>query len=338
VQALKPRYLRVMVDWARLQATPQPARLDAPADGCLRGIPPCATYRGLRDELRAIAAMQRARHGPLDVELVFEDVPDWAASPASGCERSDAAPRNRPISALGLAGYRVLIADVAALAERAGARVRFYSPWNEPNHPTFISPQRAVCDAASPTEAAGVYAQLVRAARTVLRGLPGRPQLVLGEMAGVTTPTPRGSSVQEMVQALPDDVACASRTWSQHAYAVLDPRPADGDPVAALEQALDARRCTAGAHIWVTETGVGGPRPGADRPTDPASLQTQCDAMAQLLARWADDPRVDAAFQYTFREDPAYPVGLADAGLTRLYPTYDLWRAYGAGARPASCG
>ncbi|MCW2995444.1 MAG: hypothetical protein JWQ18_2939, partial [Conexibacter sp.] len=48
--------------------------------------------------------------------------------------------------------------------------------------------------------------------------------------------------------------------------------------------------------------------------------------------RWAADPRVDAAFQYTFREDTAYPVGLADAGLTRLYPTYDLWAAWGARA------
>jgi hypothetical protein len=41
---------------------------------------------------------------------------------------------------------------------------------------------------------------------------------------------------------------------------------------------------------------------------------------------------VDAAFQYTFREDSAYPVGLADAGLTRTYPTYDLWAAWGARA------
>ncbi|MDX6702335.1 MAG: hypothetical protein QOF26_2561, partial [Baekduia sp.] len=40
----------------------------------------------------------------------------------------------------------------------------------------------------------------------------------------------------------------------------------------------------------------------------------------------------------------AYPVGLADPGLTRAYPTYDLWKAWGARAPsdpapalPASC-
>ena len=60
------------------------------------------------------------------------------------------------------------------------------------------------------------------------------------------------------------------------------------------------------------------------------ALRAQCRAQERLLRRWAADPRVDAAFQYTFREDTAYPVGLADAGLTRAYPTYDLWAAWGA--------
>jgi hypothetical protein len=54
---------------------------------------------------------------------------------------------------------------------------------------------------------------------------------------------------------------------------------------------------------------------------------------------------VDVAFQYTFREDTAYPVGLADPGLTRTYPAYDLWAAWGArepadpapAALPPSC-
>jgi hypothetical protein len=42
---------------------------------------------------------------------------------------------------------------------------------------------------------------------------------------------------------------------------------------------------------------------------------------------------VEAAFQYTFRDDPAFPVGLADARLTRTWPTYDEWLAWG-GDRP----
>ena len=182
------------------------------------------------------------------------------------------------------------------------------------------------------------------AAKAALDAAPGDQQLVLGEMAGTTVASSRRSTVQEMVAALPDAVVCASRTWAQHDYAQVTPDPGKPDPVVALEQALDARPCTKGAHIWVTETGVGGDNAGAQRPIDDASLRAQCRAQDAALRRWADDPRVDAAFQYTFREDTAYPVGLADAGLTRVYPTYDLWAAWGARgpsdpppALPAAC-
>jgi len=46
------------------------------------------------------------------------------------------------------------------------------------------------------------------------------------------------------------------------------------------------------------------------------------------LAAWHRDPRVGAVFQYTLREDPAYPVGLLAAGLERAYPAYALWLAW----------
>jgi hypothetical protein len=50
--------------------------------------------------------------------------------------------------------------------------------------------------------------------------------------------------------------------------------------------------------------------------------------MAAELIRWSRDPRIGAVFQYTFREDPAYPVGLVGSGLDRPYPTYRLWREW----------
>jgi hypothetical protein len=43
---------------------------------------------------------------------------------------------------------------------------------------------------------------------------------------------------------------------------------------------------------------------------------------------------VGAIFQYSFREDPAYPVGLVSADLQHTYPAYRLWLAY-AQARAA---
>jgi hypothetical protein len=329
--ALQPRYLRVPVYWHQLQPDPaQPADLRHPADGCLRGRPPCGPFSGIADELAAIAALQRAGLGVPQVQIVIAGVPDWAANPASGCEREDAGPRSRPLNAAGIEAYKALIIQVAALAAEQGAVVRWWSPWNEPNHPAFISPQRATCSPDSPSLAPAVYSQLVLAAKAALDAAPGDQRLVLGEMAGTTVATSKRSTVAEMVAALPDEVACASRTWSQHDYAQVTPDPSKPDPVVALEQALDARPCTKGAHIWVTETGVGGDDPGGLRPIDDASLRAQCRAQHLALLRWADDPRVDAAFQYTFREDTAYPVGLADANLTRVYPTYDLWAAWGA--------
>jgi len=329
--ALHPRYLRVPIYWNQLQPDPaQPADLRHPADGCLRGRPPCGAFGGIADELAAIAALQRDGIGVPEVEVVIAGVPAWAANPASGCERKDAGPTSRPITAAGLEAYKALIAQVLALATEQGATLRWWSPWNEPNHPAFISPQRAACQATSPSLAPAVYSQLVLAAKAALDAAPGDQQLVLGEMAGSTVASPRRSTVQEMVAALPDEVACASRTWSQHDYAQVTPDPGKPDPIGALEAALDARPCTKGAHIWVTETGVGGADPGGSRPIGDAALRAQCRAQDAALRRWAGDPRVDAAFQYTFREDTAYPVGLADAGLTRLYPTYDLWAAWGA--------
>jgi hypothetical protein len=329
--ALKPRYVRVPIYWNQLQPDPaQPADLHKPADGCLRGQAPCGPFNGIADELAAIASLQRIGLGVPEVMVVIAGVPDWAAAPAAGCERSDAGPTSRPINAAGLEAYKALIAQTVALAAEEGATVRWWSPWNEPNHPAFISPQRAACQTSSAALAPAVYGQLVLAAKAALDAAPGDQRLVLGEMAGTTVASPRRSTVQELVAALPDAVACASRTWSQHDYAQVRPDPDKPDPIAALEQALDARPCTKGAHIWVTETGVGGDNAGAQRPTNDASLRAQCRAQDAALRRWADDPRVDAAFQYTFREDTAYPVGLADAGLTRVYPTYDLWAAWGA--------
>lgn len=343
--ALRPRFVRVPVYWSQLQPDPsQPADLEHPADGCLRGLGPCGPSSGIADQLGAIAALQKAGRGVPQVEIVVAGVPAWAAQPASGCERSDAGPASRPITPQGLEAYKALLTQLVALATRQGATVTYYSPWNEPNHPAFISPQRATCSARAPTVAAPVYATLAQAAKEALDAAPGDQQLVLGEMAGTTVPSPRRSTVQEMVAALPDAVACSARIWSQHDYAQVHPDPRKPDPVAELEQALDARECTRGAHIWITETGVGGDDPGAPRPTGGAALRAQCRAQERLLDRWAADPRVDVAFQYTFREDTAYPVGLADAALTRTYPTYDLWAAWGAREpsdgpppRPAAC-
>ncbi|HEU0316751.1 MAG TPA: hypothetical protein VFR49_05445, partial [Solirubrobacteraceae bacterium] len=81
--------------------------------------------------------------------------------------------------------------------------------------------------------------------------------------------------------------------------------------------------------IWVTEAGAPTPRAAVAGAGDPAA---SCRELAAALAHWSADSRVAAVLQYTFREDPLFPIGLADAGLTHLYPAYAVWRAWGARA------
>jgi len=117
--------------------------------------------------------------------------------------------------------------------------------------------------------------------------------------------------------------------------------------VAALEQAL-ARRggCAAGPPLWLTETGAGAPHPSAPPAGTPAQELQACRALAADLQGWFSDPRVTAVFQYTFRDDPAYPVGLVSADLSRLHRSYRLWLARSgetagqdsSGPSPSSCG
>ena len=342
---LRPDRYRLVVDWSKLQNDPaRPADLAQPQDGCARGQAPCAAYAGLRENLEAVRDARRAAGGGWEVMVAIYGVPDWAAAPAGGCERRGIGTRARPITAAGLVGYRALVRQLRALGEEVGVPLRWWSPWNEPNHPAFVSPQRASCSSAAPSVSPGVYTRLVGAAREELRGSGAK--LVLGELAGLRRPREQGTGVGEFIRALGDDVACAASAWSQHEYASPTDEPAapfSRDAVAEAAAALAERPCTAGLPIWVTETGVGGASSGAVRATRARDLAVQCAAQAGRLERWAADPRVQAVFQYTFREDAAYPVGLADARLQALYPTHRLWKAWadargGAPPRPAGCG
>ena len=324
VEALRPRYYRLMVDWAALQPVRgEEPNFDGIDNGCLRDLPPCREFAGMRDVLRAVKSQQEA-NGGWEVVVTIYGVPEWAAAGPHGCERSTETVRSRPSRRL--SGYRALLRRLVGLGEEEGVELKWWSPWNEPNQPYFISPQRARCDSSAPSLAARRYVEIVRAARAEV---PRGARLVLGEMAAASRPSPFVTGVAEMVRELPRDVVCAGDVWAQHQYA----ERGDGstDAIAELRRALDRRPCTRGKPIWVTETGVGGAHVGDRRSRGRAELASDCRAMAAKLRQWSRDPRVDAAFQYTFREDTAFPVGLADASLSRAYPVYDLWRGVARG-------
>ena len=332
--AIHPRYIRLLVDWAALQ--PQrgrPATLDGPLDGCARAVGPCAPYAGIREELAAIATQQRAARaeGREGFEVVLDvfGVPSWAAAPASGCELPGSEPFSRPISAAGLIGYRSLIGALLALGREQGVSLGWWSPWNEPNNPDFLSPQRPYCAPGATSRAPAVYAQLAEAMAAELTTAGGTHRLLLGELAAYAGDSIHRTSVSSFVAALPVRVLCLGDVWAIHAYATWGKARPEADPVSMLARALDARgSCAADAKIWVTETGAGAPHPGSARPSGSAAEAEGCRALGAQLERWSAEPRVGAIFQYSFREDPAYPVGLVSADLRHTYPAYRLWLAY----------
>ena len=331
--ALHPQYIRLLVDWAALQPSPQAApALDASVGGCARGVPPCGAYAGLAGELAAVASQQRAAQasGQTGFQVVIDvlGVPTWAALAPHGCERPGTPALARPIRPQAIAGYRTLIADLLALAAREGVELPWWSPWNEPNDPRFLSPQRTSCAADARPLAPDVYTQLARAMAAELKAAGGGHQMLLGELGGYESGSPHRTSIAQFLDALPDDVLCLSDTWAVHAYAARGRRSTAFDPVAALEAALGARGgCAASARIWVTEAGAGAPEPGRPQASGAAEERAACLALAGQVLGWYADPRVGAVLQYTFRDDPAFPVGLASADLTRLSPVYGMWLA-----------
>jgi hypothetical protein len=321
---IRPQLFRLVIEWNKIQPSP-----DAPADltfltsGCLRDKQPCAGYRGVLDQLRALAARQR--EGGWEALVVFMGTPDWAAVRPYGCRREAVfgAPRE-------LGAYRRLVSDVLALAEQEGAELRYFTPWNEANHPYFLSPQRAACDRDSPSRAIRPYARLARALQAELAEHGGDRRLVLGEMAGIREPSTRATSLGEMIRGLPRELVCSADVWSQHAYI------GGTDPVATVTSALAERRCPREHAIWITETGVG-PAPGGFSLARGITGEAQgCRLLHRRLREWRADPRVRLAVQYTFREDDLFPTGLITTDLTRARPALREWQAWGAREDPAA--
>jgi hypothetical protein len=316
-----------VLDWPSLQPEAgAPPNLEIPNGGCLRDVQPCGPWAGVRDQLRAAASRQKATG--MQVLVVISGTPAWAARPASGCERAGIEPRSRTPRPDALPAYRRLVTDTLAAAAQEGVRLRYWSAWNEPNHPYFISPQRDRCSASAPSAAVGPYVELARALNAALAEAPGEQEYVLGELAGLMTRKPRNTGVEEFARALPDDLVCGAKAWAQHGYV------GGRDPVDGAAHGLRSHGCARAPEIWITETGVGGPRRGRDRATGAAAQHTACLAMRRRLVRWYEDPRVTAAFQYTLREDDRFPTGLVDTGLTRAYPVLREWQAWGRRATP----
>jgi hypothetical protein len=310
---IRPAVYRIFIPWSGMQ--PRPAarpNLAVPNAGCSRDKGPCAPFTVPQDQFRALAW----RHWT--GMLVFSGMPPWAAADTQGCRRGSGPGAAGPRVAA-LPAFRRMIADVLALARAEGADIRYVTPWNEPNHPFSLAPQRAVCDPGAPSLATRAYARLARAAKAAL---PDGVELVLGEVSGVLDPKAGRTSVPEMIRGLPRDVVCGARVWSVHAYI------GGADPAPATAAALDARHCPRRHAIWITETGVGAAGPLAIAHEITGEHQG-CRLLHRRLVDWYRNRRVTLAVQYTFREDDFFPTGLVTSDLGRAKPELREWQAWG---------
>jgi hypothetical protein len=244
--------------------------------------------------------------------ITFWETPDQFAATPSGCERPGTEPRSRPPA--DLAAYQDMLRAVQAEARAQDVAIRYWSPWNEPNHPFFLSPQRTFCDRDAPSASVPAYVALARAMQEVLE--PGQ-ELLVAETGGLTRHNSVSTELGEFIRGLPDDLVCGGRIFSQHAYAGLD------DPLDTVTAAIDTHDCAQQPQIWITETGARNP-------------DKACALVQQRLLDWYSDPRVTAAFQYTLRTDDQYPTGLVTTDLTAPLPALALWQAWGARPSPAA--
>lgn len=315
--ALKPSYVRVLVPWERLQpyANRKP-NWDSPPGGCPPINPGCRSPSGLRSLLAAIKQRQAA-DGGWKILAVPYFTPPWAASPITGCQRKRS--RHPRAQLPRIAPYRTFLRGLNALGDTVGVKIDYITPWNEPNHPGFLQPQRAICNRNSKALSPAAYATLVRAAQKELRY---EQTLVLGSLAGLQEPRVYGAGAAEFIKGLPRDVACIDGPFAQHAYVGRPGRggrePRRANPASAARSgllddvlgALDAKRCAQAKRLWIGETGT---------------FDHRCEAMSAALRSWARDDRVDAAFQYTFREARAFPVGLVSPSMLVTYGSYRAW-------------
>ena len=307
----------------------------------MRGLKPCRP-------VRAASATSCARSTPSSRRATasrrwssFYGVPDWAALPPTAASATTS-PRARARSPTqGLEGLQgAWSRSLQDLAKREGVDIDWWSPWNEPNGPFFISPQREKCSGSSKSLAPAVYTKLAHAMRDELQ--PGQ-QMVVGELAGLE----ERAQVRH-ARSRSSSTACPTTSSATPASSPSTPTPSAATPPTTPARWATSRTCSTGGRarsgkpIWVTESGVGGPHVGDERSPKDESIRADCQALNVSLRRWNDDPRVDAVFQYTFRDDPVFPVGLADAKLdqdvARLRPVQGVGRrpqARRPGARAA---
>ncbi len=284
---------------------------------------------GLREQLRgARRAAEARRLAGADGGRRHARLGRPARPPAaSGRRPCRARARRAPTQ---LAAYERFIGEVLKLADDVGADLRYWSPWNEPNHPYSLSPQR----------------------RAVQRRLPGRGARALRGAGGRDAPGARARRRATRRWCSASSPACpragrsraasasssgrcrrtscaAATVWTQHGYI------GGVNPVDDVEKALATFSCPQKHAIWMTETGRrrGRARPqalgvGAQAARHLRGAAPPARPLVRGRARDGGVP-VHASARTTCSPSASSRPTSKDA-----YPSLDEWKAWGQAKRP----
>ena len=304
IAALGVDRVRLTAGWSAIAPSPR----DRAKPG-FDATNPAAYPRGAWDRLDTAVDAARAAGLKVMLDIGFW-APRWAVrKPSANPDRQRYAPNP------------AMFADFAtAVVRRYGAVVRLYTPWNEPNHPSFLAPQWRRGRPLSPH----VYRAMYTAAYAAIKRVRPDAQVLLGNTAATASgggvPPLRFlrtlACVDERLEPLrvPE---CAhfqplqADGYAHHPYSKsTDPAASDADPddaplgdsgrLEALLKALaDRGRIAKDLPLYDTEYGYES-RP--DDPSAPFDRNQQALYLAKASFEAWKDPRTVMFSQFLLRD------------------------------------
>jgi hypothetical protein len=277
--------LRAWIEWDKLAPT-RPADARDPFDPAYR--------MSDTDDLIRSAQMRG-----MEVLLTIWGTPSWA--------NEGAGPNRAPTDPKALEDFSYAIAARYSGRFAGYPFVRFYTVWNEPNLPTFLSPQY---DLGGRSVAPAVYAGLFRAGARGIKQANPLAKIGLGETSpwgsparGSTAPGVFARSLSRLRPALAFDA------WALHPYATspsLPPTQRVHWPNVTMTQLPRFEASLARwfgrkrVPVWITEY---------DYRTEPGGVSwaQQAAYLREALAMATADPAVEMFVWYVLRDDPRGP-------------------------------
>ena len=280
--------IRAWIEWGKIAPT-RPASPRDPFD-------PAYVMTDTDDLVRA------AQMRGMEVLFTIWGTPSWA--------NDGAGPAHAPTDAQDLEDFAYAIASRYSGRYVGYPFVRFYTVWNEPNLPAFLSPQY---DLGGNSVAPATYARLYRAGYAGIKAASPLARVALGDTspwggvnAGSHSP---GAFAHALSQLAPD---LRFDAWAHHPYATAPDLPPSQrvrwpnvtlTQLSRFETALARWWHRPSVPIWITEYDYR-TRPQA---ASGVSYADQARYLEDALGMATADPNVSMFVWYVLRDDPEGP-------------------------------